>query len=101
VPVLAVATPVTAATYTVLATDTYIVFNTGATCTLTLPTPSAINAGRRLIIKTIAAFAVNSASSNVKPQTTNTNGTAILAATAGRFAQLVSDGTSWVVMQSN
>jgi hypothetical protein len=33
--------------------------------------------------------------------TTAVAGTAILAATAGRFANLISDGTNWVIMQAN
>jgi hypothetical protein len=53
------------------------------------------------MIKTIAAFTVVSASSNVVPINTASAGTAILAATAGKWATLVSNGTNWVVMQSN
>jgi len=45
---------------------------------------------------------VISASSNVKPRTSNTAATAILAASAGAFATLVcEDGTNWVVMAGN
>lgn len=91
-------TPVTASTYTVSATDMSIVFNTTATCTVTLPTATA---GRVLMMKTIAAFAINSASSNVLPIGSGTAGTAILAATAGRWAILVGNGTNWVIMAAN
>ena len=99
-PVAAVTTPITASTHTVGTADTFVVYNTSATCTVTLPAPASFT-GRVLYLKTITAFAINSASSNVKPIGSNTAGTAILAATAGKFATLVSDGTNWVIMASN
>ena len=94
--------PVTAtANYTVAATDTYIINNTAASSmTRTLPTAST-QTGREITIKTIVAFTVISASSNVVPAASATAGTAILAATAGKFARLVSDGTNWVIMDNN
>ena len=94
--------PVTAtANYTVTATDTYIINNKAASSmTLTLPTAST-QTGREITIKTIVAFTVISASSNVVPAASATAGTAILAATAGKFARLVSDGTNWVIMDNN
>jgi hypothetical protein len=94
--------PVTAtANYTVTATDTYIINNkTGSSLTVTLPTAST-QTGREITIKTIQAFTVISASSNVVPAASATAGTAILAATAGKFARLVSDGTNWVIMDNN
>ena len=52
-------------------------------------------------VKNIQAQTVVSASANVKPIGSNTAGTAILAATAGKFATLVSDGTNWIIMQAN
>jgi len=91
---------VTASTYTVGANESDIIFNTSTTHTLTLPSASA-NPGRFLFVKTIAAFAVNSASSNVCPISSATPGTAILAATAGKWATLKSDGTNWIVMAAN
>lgn len=90
----------TAATYTVLATDTSLIFNTSATHTLTLPAAASFS-GRWLYLKNIAAFAINSASSNVVPQAGGAAGTGILAATAGKWAALQSDGTSWQIMMSN
>ena len=54
--------------------------------------------GREVMIKTIAAFTVVSASSNIVPLIGGVAGTAILAATAGKWATLVSDGTNWIVM---
>ena len=53
------------------------------------------------MIKTIQAQTVVSASSNVVPLVGGAAGTAILAATAGKWATLVSDGTNWVIMQGN
>lgn len=90
---------VTAATYTVLDTDRYLIFNGTGAITVTLPT-AADWPGRELFVKTIAAQAVNSASSNVKPAATNTAGTAIVTNTAGLNAMLVSDGSHWIVMQT-
>jgi hypothetical protein len=90
---------ITTATYTVLDTDRYLIFNGAATCTVTLPA-AASWAGREIYVKTIAAFTVVSAASNVIPISTNTAGTAILAASAGAWAQLVSNGTNWVVIAS-
>ena len=87
------------AAFTVADNETHIICNGGASITVTLPSAS-LWAGREIYIKTIAAFTVVSASSNVKPIGSNTAGTAILAASAGAWALLVSDGTNWVVMAS-
>lgn len=81
--------------------DTDLIFNGGGSLTVTLPAPSAANAGRVLRIKTIAAQTVVSASSNVVPLAGGAAGTAILAATAGKWADLKSDGTNWIIMASN
>lgn len=93
--------PVTiTASYTVATTVASIIVNAAADVTLTLQAATAVPANR-LIIKTLAAHAVVSASSNVSPLTATTPGTAILAATIGKWAQLQSDGTNWVVMMAN
>jgi hypothetical protein len=84
-----------AATYTVLATDTDIIFSVA--CTVTLPA-AANFIGREIVMKNIAAVAVISNASNVKPLATNVAGTALLAATAGKWVRIVSDGTNWIVM---
>jgi len=90
--------PVTkTAAYTVGAADDYIIMNGSGSLALTLPTP-ARNAGRSIKVKTVAAQTVTSASSNVVPRAGGAAGTAILAATAGAWAELVSDGTNWVIM---
>lgn len=93
--------PVTkTAAFTVADTETNIIVNGTASVTVTLPAASSFT-GRTINIKTIAAFTVVSASSNVVPLTSATAGTAILAATAGKWATLVSNGTNWVIMAGN
>lgn len=87
------------ATYTVLATDTTIIQTTAAS-TYTLPAPVSFT-GRQLHIVTQFAGTVISASSNVVPIAGGAAGTAILAATAGKWATLVSNGTNWVIVASN
>jgi hypothetical protein len=96
---LALKAPVTvsASTYTMLATDSSLIINASATCTVTLLAP-ATYPGRILNIKTTAAYTVVSAGSNVVPVAGGSAGTAILAGTAGKWAMLQSDGTSWVTM---
>lgn len=81
-------------------TEDFIVCNGTATITATLPDPVKW-AGREIGIKTIAAYTVIAATSEVKPIASNTPDTAILAATAGKWAQMVSDGVYWVVMSGN
>lgn len=85
---------------TVTAIQSSIIFNPSGTFTVTLPA-AATFPGRWLWLKTIAAQIVNSASSNIVPVGSATAGTAILTATAGKWAALQSDGTNWVTMFSN
>ena len=93
--------PVTKTTaFTVADHEDDIIVNGSASVTATLPTASAYP-GRKIRIKTRAAYTVVSASSNVKPLDTDTAGTAILAATAGKWAELVSDASNWIVMAGN
>lgn len=92
--------PVTVtANYTVQSSDTFIICKTNAVV-LTLPT-AASNTGRVLNIKTISAKAVTSNTTNVVPLNSETAAAAILSATAGKWAQLVSNGTNWVIMAAN
>lgn len=86
--------------FTLAATENWIICNGTGTITVTLPAASSWT-GREFTIKTIAAQTVVSASSNVVPLVGGAAGTAILAATAGKFATLVSDGTNWVIMAGN
>jgi len=85
--------------FTLAATENWLICNGTGTITVTLPAASSWT-GREVMIKTIAAFTVVSASSNVVPLAGGAAGTAILAATAGAWATLVSDGTNWIIMQA-
>lgn len=87
------------ASFTLADSENFIVCNGSGSITVTFPTASA-STGRVVWIKTIAAQTVVSAGTNVKPISTNTAGTAILAASAGAWAMLVCDGTDWVIMAS-
>ena len=91
---------VTAATDTVAANDEVITANFAGTVTETLPA-AASNAGRMIVLRTITANTVVSASANVVPLIGGSAGTAILAATAGKWAWLVSDGTAWQIVAGN
>lgn len=50
------------------------------------------------MVKTTQSQSVNSASSNVVPLACGAAGTAILPATYGAWATLVSDGANWIIM---
>lgn len=94
-------TPVTkTADFTVKAIENSIIVNKGSTCIVTLPSAS-LYVGRSITIKTIQAFTVVSASANVIPLAGGAATTAILAATAGKWAELTANGTNWEIVQSN
>ena len=81
-------------------TEAWVINNkTGSTCIVTLPAASSWG-GRSVTFKNLQAQTLVSASSNVAPIGSATLGTAILAASVGAWATLVSDGTNWVVMAS-
>jgi hypothetical protein len=86
--------------FTVADGENKVVCNGTATINVTLPAAASFP-GRTITIKTIAAFTVVSVASNVVPLDSGTAGTAILAATTGKYAQLTSDGTNWVIMMGN
>jgi len=88
---------ITDATYTVLDSDYSIIANRAGTITLTLPNASTYS-GRILRVKTITANTVVSAGSNVVPLAGGSPVTDILAATAGKWVDLQSDGTNWQIM---
>jgi hypothetical protein len=93
--------PVTkTADFTLAATDNMIFSNRGATNTVTLPAAS-LWPGRRVYFKTIQAFTLVSASSNVVPLAGGAASTAILAGTAGKYAWIVSDATDWHIFEAN
>ena len=77
----------------------YINNKTGSACTATLPTASSYT-GRELTFVNYQAQTLISASSNVVPFGGGSAGTAILAASVGDWATLVSDGTNWIIMQA-
>lgn len=96
-----VGAPITkTADWTVGAGESRYISNKGSTATVTLPV-AASYPGRKIEIKTIQAFTVVSATGNVVPQAGGAAGTAILAATAGKWCVLESDGANWQIMQSN
>jgi hypothetical protein len=81
-------------------TEGWVINNkSGSTCTVTLPAASAWS-GRAVTFKNLQAQTLVSASSNVAPIGSATPGTAILPATVGAWAPIVSDGTNWVIMAS-
>lgn len=86
--------------FSLAATENWVICNGTGSITVSLPNASNWT-GRELTIKTIAAQTVVSNASNVVPLAGGAAGTAILAATAGKFATLVSDGTNWVIMAGN
>jgi len=92
--------PVTkTANFTVADTDVWLINNkTGSTCTATLPAASSWS-GRVLRFLNYQAQTVVSASSNVVPLTGGAAATAILLASTGDSATLVSDGTNWLMTQ--
>ncbi len=87
-------------TDTLAATDSSLIANRAGTITITLQN-AASYPGRWLYVKTVTNNALTSNASNVVPRTTTAAGTPILAATAGTWASLQSDGTNWVVMSGN
>lgn len=83
--------------FTLADTENWVICNGTGSITVTFPAASSWT-GREVMIKTIAAQTVVSASSNVVPRNSAVAGTAILGAAAGNWATLVSDGTNWVIM---
>lgn len=89
-----------AADFTLADNEGWVINNkSGSTCTVTLPAASSWG-GRSVTFKNLQAQTLVSASSNVAPIGSATPGTAILAASIGAWATLVSDGTNWVIMAS-
>jgi hypothetical protein len=95
------AAPVTkTADFTLGDAEDYIINNkAGSACVATLPAPASYT-GRVVVMKTIQAQAISSASSNVVPLAGGAAGTAIVSGTAGNWAELVSDGSNWIIMKA-
>lgn len=86
------------ANFTMAATESVFINNkTGSSLTVTLPSAADYPNGV-ILCKTLQAQTTVSASSNVRPIGSTTLGTAILPATVGAWALLVSDGQYWVIM---
>jgi hypothetical protein len=100
--VLSRGAPVTkTADFALAATENWVINNkAAAACVMTLPAAS-LWTGREVMVKTIQAFALNSAASDVVPLAGGAAGTTILTGTAGKWATLVSDGSNWVIMAGN
>lgn len=77
------------------------VFNnkTGSSCVVTLPAASAYP-GRAVTFQNYQNQTLVSASSDVTPRGGGAAGTAILDNVAGNWALLVSNGTTWVIVQA-
>ena len=84
--------------FTLGVAENWIICNSASIITVTLPAASSWT-GREVSFKTILSGLV-SASSNVVPLAGGAAGTAILGASPGRHATLVSDGTNWVIMNA-
>lgn len=94
----AITAPVTVTTdYTVAATAYYIISNRVGTNLLTLPAV-ATSAGRILKVQTRTASLVQSATANVTQKAGGAATTAILPATIGAWAELVCDGSTWIIV---
>lgn len=89
------------ASFTLGANENFVIVQ-GAAANVTVTLPAASSApGRVVTIKNLSGtYTVISASSNVKPQNSDTAGTAILGSGGTAWAMLVSDGTNWVIMAS-
>lgn len=92
-------TTTTSASYAVLTTDWFLNCNRAGTTTLTLPNVASAT-GRIFWVKTLQAQTVISNALNVMTLTGGGPGTAILAATAGKWAMMQSDGSFWNIMTS-
>lgn len=76
----------------------FFVNKSGSTCVVTLPSASSYT-GRVLTFHNMEPQLLNSASGNVCPAGSDIAGTAILPATDGAWATMVSDGSNWRIIQ--
>jgi hypothetical protein len=93
----------TSTSITVGDNDTWLNIHQDAQVTITLPLASSYT-GREVIIKQTGSGVVTSASQNIIGFTTAFNGstqTAIINPANRRYVTLVSDGTNWVIMQTD
>lgn len=90
----------TADNYAVTNADVTVVIDRAATTTLVLPLGFQFP-GRRIRVVTRQAQLVLSSQSNITPITGGAATNSILSATAGKWVDLESDGTFWVVTANN
>lgn len=90
------------ASFSLAATEDWIVCN-GAAANVAITFPAASSwTGRAVYLKNLSGtYTVISAASDVVPRAGGAAGTAILAATAGAWATVVSNGTNWEIMASS
>lgn len=86
--------------YVVGPADVAVVINRASTTTVVLPLGSAYP-GRRLRMATRQAQLVLSSQSNIVPLTGGSPSNSILPATAGKWIDLESDGTNWLITAGN
>ena len=93
---------ITAASYPAAVTDSSLIFNgSAANVSVTLPAAGSFP-GRILYMSNLSAtYTVISAAANVMPQAGGAAATSILPATAGAWAMLQSNGTSWIILASS
>lgn len=84
--------------YSILPGEENVIFTAG--CTVTMPNATAYS-GRKLTFLAQTSGTVVSASSNIVPLAGGAAGTAILSASAGKWATLISNGTNWQILAAN
>ena len=85
------------ADYTIATIDYYIKFAGAVSKTITLP----LTVGRVLKLTNNVAYAVVSSASNIVSLDGATTSTALLPATAGKWVEIVCDGTYWRILAGN
>jgi Repeat of unknown function (DUF5907) len=95
------------ATYTIATTDTakYFVFSgSTASQTITLPSASAVGAGREITIKNIASVSVSIAATagNLISDSTTTGATSLSIGIepSNNWIKAISDGTNWIILRA-
>lgn len=89
------------ADFTLASNENWLINNkTGSSCVITLPSASTCT-GREVMIQNWQAFTIVSATANIIPLAGGSASTAIIAATVGKRATLVSNGTNWQIVDSN
>lgn len=91
---------VTGAAATITTSTPSLIINASVSINLTLPTASSYS-GFVFKLKNIAAQSVNSATANIVLLSGGGAVTTIITSTAGKWAELQSDGTNWQIMASN